>query len=136
MEPLSGNFGDFNTLLVEDNEAFRGLMKDLLKNRFPFMTVDEAGNGREAREKMGFCASELVFMDIKLPDANGLDLAAEFKRRCPHLAVIILTSYDLPEYRKAAESCGADRFVSKETVGDEGFADLIRSVVDKIRHLP
>jgi DNA-binding NarL/FixJ family response regulator len=136
IEDLAADAGSFNTLIVEDNASFRNVLKDLLRRHFPFMTLDEARNGREAMEKLGDCDPELVFMDIKLPDANGLQLTQKFKQRCPHLTVIILTSYDYPEYRQAAEKSGADHFVSKEKMGDPFFMATIQSTLDIIRHLP
>jgi DNA-binding NarL/FixJ family response regulator len=132
MEKLSGVSKTFKTLIVEDNASFRQVLKDLLTRHFPFMALEEAGDGREALTKLGQCDAVLVFMDIKLPDANGLQLTEAFKRRCPHLAVIILTSYDYPEYRQAAKKSGADHFVSKETVGDRAFLATIQSTLDGI----
>jgi DNA-binding NarL/FixJ family response regulator len=130
MENVTREAGSFKTLIVEDNESFRRVLKDLLNRHFGFMTLEEACDGREAMEKIGHCDADLVFMDIKLPDENGLHLTKAFKQKCPRLPVIILTSYDYPEYRQAAEESGASHFISKETVGEQGFLDTIRSTLD------
>ena len=136
MGKLSREGRSFKTLIVEDNDAFRQALIDLLRRHFPFLALDEARDGREARDKLGRCETELVFMDIKLPDGNGLKLTETFKRECPDLAVIILTSYDYPEYRQAARESGADHFVSKETVGEQSFLLTIQSTLDAITHHP
>ncbi len=130
MENVTREAGSFKTLIVEDNESFRQVLKDLLNRHFGFMTLEEACDGREAMEKIGHCDADLVFMDIKLPDENGLHLTKAFKQKCPRLPVIILTSYDYPEYRQAAEESGASHFIAKETVGEQGFLDTIRSTLE------
>jgi len=134
MKNLPSAARSFNTLIVEDNAPFRQVLKDLLQRHFPFLVLQEASDVREATEKLGPCKAELVFMDIKLPDGNGLQLAETFKRACPQTAVIILTSYDYPEYREAALQSGANHFISKETVGEKAFLATIQSTLDEMIH--
>lgn len=134
MEKLSTEVRRFKTLIVEDNDAFRQVLKDLLHQHFPFLELQEAGDVREATEKLGRCKAELVFMDIKLPDGNGLQLTETFKRTCPGTTIIILTSYDYPEYREAAVLSGANHFISKETVGEQTFLATIQSTLDEMVH--
>lgn len=134
MEKLPSEARSFKTLIVEDNDAFRQVLKDLLQRNFPFLVLHEASDVREATQKLARCNAELVFMDIKLPDGSGLQLTETFKRACPQLAVIILTSYDYPEYREAAVQSGANHFISKETVGEQGFLDTIQSALDEMIH--
>jgi DNA-binding NarL/FixJ family response regulator len=52
-------------------------------------------------------------MDIRLPDANGLELTRLIKKLNPDIDVVILTNYDMDEYREAAFQIKADHFVSK-----------------------
>lgn len=134
MKKLTSKVRSFKTLIVEDNDSFRQVLKDLLQRHFPFLALEEACDAREAKEKLSRCDAELVFMDIKLPDGNGLQLTETFKRTCPQLAVIILTSYDYPEYREAAVQSGANHFISKETVGEQAFLATIQSTLDEIIH--
>ena len=54
-------------------------------------------------------------MDIRLPGENGLELTQKIKVIYPDVTVVILTSYDLPEYRQAARQSKADHFVSKDS---------------------
>jgi CheY-like chemotaxis protein len=101
------------TLLVEDNAGFRKRLKDFLEDRFPKIRILEASNGQEAFEQIDRSLPDLVFMDIELPGENGLRLTRSIKEEHPEICVIILTSYDLPEYREEARRCGADRFLAK-----------------------
>jgi DNA-binding NarL/FixJ family response regulator len=73
----------------------------------------------------------MVFMDIRLPGKNGLDLTREIKGHHPNLVISIFTSYDLPEYRKIAEEYGADHFVLKDAVSGAEIAAMVRAVIRK-----
>ena len=54
-------------------------------------------------------------MDIQLPDRNGLELTQQIKGLYPDVKVVVLTSYDLPEYRDAAFHYKADHCVSENS---------------------
>ncbi len=119
----------FRTLLVEDNLSFRKILKDDLESEFPSMEISEAGDGTEALEKIGSSPPNLVFMDIRLPGQNGLELTRMIKADHPDIIVIVLTSYDLPEYREAAVRYKADHFFSKGSIATEEIAKLVKSIV-------
>lgn len=104
----------FNTLLVEDNVSYRQILSDALLLHFPSIGVDEAGDGREALNKVEYRRPDLIFMDIQLPGENGLEVIKEIKRVYNDIVVVILTSNGLPEYRQQAFRNGADYFLSKE----------------------
>jgi DNA-binding NarL/FixJ family response regulator len=122
----------FKTLLVEDNAPFRQSLKDMLSEGFPTMGVEEAEDGEEALEKIEATAPHLVFMDIKLPGENGLEVTRKIKARYAEIRVIILTSYDLPEYREAAKEYGADYFLSKEKSSREDILTLVESIFGEL----
>jgi DNA-binding NarL/FixJ family response regulator len=67
-------------------------------------------------------------MDIKLPGANGLEITRKIKEGYSTIQVIILTSYDFPEYREAAVKYGADHFLSKESSSREDLLALVESI--------
>ncbi len=58
---------------------------------------------------------DLIFMDIKLPGENGLELTRKIRAFNSKAKIIILTSHDLPEYRDAARVGGADHFLTKSS---------------------
>ncbi len=64
----------FETMLVEDNSSFRQLVKDDLQSQFPSMDIIEAEDGVEAFRKIDSHPPNLIFMDIRLPGENGLEL--------------------------------------------------------------
>ena len=72
---------------------------------------------------------DIVFMDIRLHGENGLDLTAKIKAKYPDVVVIILTSYDTPEYREAAVQAKANYFLSKGSSSKEGILTLVESIL-------
>ena len=56
-------------------------------------------------------------MDVSMPGMNGFEATRQIKKKSDAPRVIILTLYDLPEYRRMAESVGAEGFVSKDQFG-------------------
>ncbi|MBS3907590.1 MAG: response regulator transcription factor [Syntrophaceae bacterium] len=118
---------NLKTLLVEDNPSFRKLLKRILHEYFPLMVIEEAGNGREALQKVDSFCPDLILLDIRLPDESGLELTQKIKKECPNIIIIILTSYDLPEYREAAIQKGADAFMTKGSTTEEEIVALVKS---------
>ncbi len=112
-------------LIVEDNAFFLQFFKETLRSRFPFMEISEAANGEEAMQKIKHLRPEIVFMDVRLPGESGLELTKKVKEQYPDIIVVIVTNYDLPEYRKAAYESKANHFISKDS-----FLDIINSILE------
>lgn len=116
------------TLIVEDNATFRQMLKEILYTRFPAMTIEEEPDGSDLFPKIDTFHPRIVFMDIRLPGENGLELARKIKMNYPDITVVILTSYDLPEYRQAARHSKADHFVTKDSPTHD-FLALVESIL-------
>ncbi len=101
------------TLIVDDISVFLETFKSALCERFPTMAVEAAADGREALQKIKTMKPDLIFMDIRLPGQNGIELTGKIKKEHPEIVVIILTNYDMPEYREAALKSGADDYIPK-----------------------
>ena len=117
------------TLIVEDNATFRQSLRELLSAHFPSMSIEEAADGKEALLKVGLSVPNLVFMDIKLPGINGLELTKKIKAAHQRIEVIVLTSYDLPEYREAAYRSGASHFFTKGTASSDEITMVVNSIL-------
>jgi CheY-like chemotaxis protein len=120
--------GSFRVLIVEDSTLFRQLFKEALRNKFPSVKVDEAIDGGEAIQKVETLRPNLIFMDIRLPGENGLELTRRIKALYPKIIVIILTGYDLPEYREASFP-HADYFFSKDSLTTKDIFTLLESIL-------
>jgi len=115
-------------LIVEDNRIFREAFKKGLVDYFPSMVIEEAANGDEALQKIKGGPPDLIFMDIRLPGMNGLQLTQKVKKDFPDINIAILTDYDLPEYRQAAVQYGADRFYVKNSLKWNELEALVQSI--------
>ncbi len=113
-------------LIVEDNPLFRQAFKEKLQARFPSAIIEEVGDGNEVLRKVDIFFPEVVFMDIRLPGEGGLQLTRRIKRDYPDIQVVILTDYDLPEYREAAFQYGATWFIAKASVNLEEVVELVK----------
>jgi len=128
LEKLKGKSGSFKILIVEDSILFRQLLKQTLHDRFPSIGIYEAMDGEEALRKVEAFLPDLVFMDIRIPGGNGLDLTKRIKALHPNIIVIILTAYDLPEYRELSKQY-ADYFFSKGSSTIENIFTLVQSIL-------
>jgi DNA-binding NarL/FixJ family response regulator len=126
----SGKVLNLKTLIVEDNASFREVLKEKLRTLSPSMEVYEAAEGNEALQKVDALKPDLVFMDIRLPGENGLQLSQKIKAKYPHTKIIILTNYDALEYREAAIRSGGDCYIPKDSLNYIQIEKLIRSLVE------
>ena len=127
MEKLMDMTKTLRVLIVEDSILFRRLFKETLHHRFPSVEIYEAIDGEEALLQVETLRPNLIFMDIRLPGENGLELTQKIKTRNPNIIVIILTGYDLPEYREASQRY-ADYFFSKDSSTTENIFTLVESI--------
>ena len=118
-----------NILIVDDNVEFRQRVKVLLKAAPEFTLVGEAGDGYEAISKAIELKPDVVIMDIKMGEMNGLRATHQLKEKLPEVHVIILSRFDYQEYREAAVAQGASAYVVKKNM-IEDLLPAIRQVID------
>jgi len=129
---MSGKEGvSFRVMLAEDDDGFRRSLAGLLTSRFPSILLGEASDGAEAMEKVKSFLPQLIFMDIRLPGQSGLEVTRRIKALYPDVNVIMLTSYDFPEYREAARASGACGFLSKGSSTAEEIQNLVEGLCAK-----
>ena len=107
-------------LLVDDSLLFTQTVEEHLRLvRNPsFEVVGRARNGHEAVRSVAELKPDLVLLDLVMPGTNGLEATRRIKALPGAPRVVVLTFYDLPSYRQAAQDAQADGFVSKaEFVG-------------------
>jgi len=107
------------TLIVDDNATFRRRVKEFLASEPDIEVIGEAADGQEAILKARALHPDLVLMDVRMPGTNGLDATRQLKEEMPELRVIILTIYELQEYREAALASGANGYVVKKSLIEE-----------------
>ena len=98
-------------LVVDDQPRTRQSLKTLLATCPQVKEVQEAALAREAVRLMQESQSDVVLMDVRMPEVNGLQATRLIKARWPQVKVIVLTLY--AEYAAEAQAAGADAFVCK-----------------------
>ncbi len=116
-------------LIADDDAGFRREVRELLAAEADIEVVEEAADGEEAIRKARELKPDLVLMDIRMPGVNGLEATRQLKAEMPELTVIILTIFEVDEYREAAISCGAEAYVVKRHLM-EALIPAIRQVRD------
>jgi len=99
-------------LIVDDQPRARKSLMALLSTWPQVCEVQEAGNGREALQMVQELQPDVVLMDVRMPELNGLQATAQIKLLWPQVKVIVLSMY--AEYQLEALSAGADAFVAKD----------------------
>jgi DNA-binding NarL/FixJ family response regulator len=117
-----------NALIVDSNAAHRNALHCLLERQFPAMEIDEAGDADAASTQAALRQFDLIFMDLRLPKGNGLDLTRRIRRIQHGVVICVFTSHDILEYRQAAFLCGADHFLVK---GDSTAAEIV-ALIDSL----
>lgn len=116
-------------LIADDHPLFRmGLA--LALEREGFEVVGEAESGRRAIERCRRGGVDVVLMDVKMPDTDGIEAcrAVVGSERAP--IVVMLTTFEEPAIVRAARRAGATAFLSKETDARE-LARLLRAIVEE-----
>jgi DNA-binding NarL/FixJ family response regulator len=117
-----------NTLIVEDNASFRAILKNILISNFPSMTIREAADGLEALMEIETETPELIFMDIRLPGENGIQLTRKIQVSHPTTIIVVISNCDTIEYRNAALEAGAKAFVSKASSTSVDIIDTVSRI--------
>ncbi len=115
----------YKILIVEDSMTFLDTFRQALVEKYPSMEIKEAHSGEKAFEILEDFSPDIIFMDIRLPGENGLKLTKRIKKERPEILIIILTDYDIPEYREAAFKNGANDFIPK---GSLHFPDIEKAI--------
>jgi len=98
-------------LIVDDEVEIVNLLSRVLKRQG--FDVYEANTIHDGWQVLGNVTPDVLFLDINLPDGNGLNELADIKQRFPATKVIMISAFDMQEYRAKAQERGAYTFLSK-----------------------
>jgi DNA-binding NarL/FixJ family response regulator len=112
------------TFIADDQAMVRQGFGALLSAQPDISVVGDAANGRDAVREVASLAPDVVLMDVRMPELNGLDAAREILARDTGTKVLMLTTFDIDDYVYAALRAGASGFLLKDAPADE----LVRAV--------
>jgi two-component system response regulator NreC len=113
---------EIRVLLAEDHTIVRKGLRSLLDGEAGIEVIGEAGDGREAVEKVRQLLPDVVVMDITMPVLNGLEATRQIKKRFPEVKVLILTMHAAEEYVFQILRAGASGYVVKQAAPSELIA--------------
>lgn len=108
-------------LIVDDDRDLRAILSALFEDEFQ---VSEAETGAALQKALALEQPDVVVLDVKLPDADGLELLPQLKKRWPETEVIVLTGYDDVSMAVEAGKRGAYNFVTKPFENTKLLADV------------
>jgi two-component system, NarL family, invasion response regulator UvrY len=118
------NGGLVTVLVVDDQAAFRGALRELVAATEGFALVGEAASGEQALEAVEELAPRLVIMDKRMPGLGGIAATRLLTRQHPDV-VVVLVSLEDPD-PDVARSCGAATFLSKGDLSIESLRQVWR----------
>jgi DNA-binding NarL/FixJ family response regulator len=124
---------DISVFLVDDQELFREGVRIIIDAQPGLRVVGAAGDGREAVSLVDELAPDVVLMDIRMPEMDGVEATRQIfapervARRAKPVRVIVLTTFNLDDRAAAAIRHGASGFLLKDTTPAQ-LREAIRTV--------
>lgn len=115
-------------VIADDHPVVREGLRSLLMTSADMEVVGEAGTGVEAIAQARALQPEVMLLDIRMPDGNGLAVLKQIKTVSPDTSVIMVTMHDDPDYISRAIAAGAAGYVLKEA-SRQDFLTAIRTVL-------
>jgi DNA-binding NarL/FixJ family response regulator len=111
-------------LIVDDDDLMRAGLRGVLSSDDAIELVGEAGDGRQAPYRTRLTRPDVVLMDVRMPDLDGISATRELLAAFPEVKVVILTTFEQDDYIFGALSAGASGFLLKRTRPEELIAAI------------
>nr|MBO6294547.1 response regulator transcription factor [Schwartzia sp. (in: firmicutes)] len=113
-----------NVMIADDQELIRESLKIVLETNADMKVTATAENGRQVLELMKKKPADIILMDIRMPELDGVLCTKAVKEKYPDTRIIILTTFDDDEYVYAALKYGASGYLLK----GNGVAELTSAI--------
>ncbi|MCX6360592.1 MAG: response regulator transcription factor [Armatimonadetes bacterium] len=114
-------------LIADDHPVVRAGLALMLKYEVDMEPVAQAANGREAVEMYAECRPDVVLMDLRMPEMDGVEAIEAIRSRHPQARIILLTTYETDEGIFRALRAGARAYLVKDAPCEE-ILDTVRAV--------
>ncbi len=118
-------------LVVDDEEGVREFLAEALRD--DGHTVEVAGDGAEAVERLGHDGYDLMMTDLRMPRYDGLSLVRFARAACPTMPVLVLTAYGSVDSAVEAMKLGAVDYLQKPIQSPRELRSLVRRALDRPR---
>ena len=116
--------GPVQVLVVDDDHLMRAGLRGVLSNDAEIEVVGEAQDGRDAIYRTRLLRPDVVLMDVRMPDLDGISATRELLAAFPAVKVMILTTFEQDDYIFGALAAGASGFLLKRTSPEELVAAI------------
>ncbi len=116
-----------NVYLVDDHEVVRRGVRELLENEEDITVIGEAGTQETALAEIPGLHPDVVLLDVRLPDGDGIEICREIRSSSPDIACLMLTSFADDEAFLGAVIAGAAGYVLKQIRGNDLVASVRRA---------
>ena len=105
-------------LICDDQEVVRKGLEIILTHSPGIEVVGLAANGREALDMAAQQAPDIVLMDLKMPEMDGIEATGQLSQRYPTLKILVLTTFDADDWVFRALRAGAAGYLLKDSEGE------------------
>ena len=125
----STQIGSARILIVDDHELIRDGFQHMLRHEPDLVVVGEAANGRDAIEFCRRLKPDLVLMDVRMPEMDGLEATRAIRAEHPTISVLMVTTFENPDYLLEAIEAGAAGYILKDAPKRDIF-EAVRKVLN------
>jgi DNA-binding NarL/FixJ family response regulator len=111
--------------IADDHKIFRDGIKMALRDKEYLKILWEAEDGKDLMHKLEIKQPDVLLMDIRMPELDGIDAISLIKREHEHIKIIVLTMYDDQELVTKMMEIGANAFLTKTTDAEEIYQAII-----------
>jgi len=127
---LGGGGGEpARLVLADDHDLVREGIRAVLEGEPDLVVVGEAQNGRQALEVCLKERPDLVLMDVRMPEMDGLAATRAIKEQLPQTSVVMVTMHESPDYLLEAIKAGAAGYILKDAAG-ERLVEAVRRTLE------
>lgn len=113
-------------IVCDDHDVVRAGLRALIQEESRIEVVGEAANAAQTSDLCSWAQPDVVLLDLRLPDASGVDICRDLKLAHPEIKVLFLTSYGDEANIMAALTAGADGYLLKTITGDNISAAILQ----------
>jgi len=116
-------------VLADDHVLVRNGIKALLEDQSDVDVIAEASDGKEALEVLAETKPDILIVDIRMPEMNGIEVVTEVKKSFSNIKTLVLSMHDSEEYVVKAIQAGADGYLLKGASKEE-FLKALHKIVN------
>ncbi|WP_335966406.1 response regulator transcription factor [Galbibacter sp. PAP.153] len=121
--------GTINIILADDHVLVRDGIKSLLEDEENIQVIDEASNGKEALEVIAKNKPDILVVDIRMPEMNGIEVVKKLKSAPTDIKALVLSMHDSEEYVVQSIQAGADGYLLKGASKEE-FIKALHTIAE------